>query len=74
MAPIAIKPILCGKITSKIVIFTESTVILPFKLESRLVCHFKALKTVDLPELSIFREVARVIINNKSDQNYFYNL
>ena len=30
MAPIAIKPILCGKITSKIVIFTESTVILPF--------------------------------------------
>ena len=33
MAPIAIKPILCGKITSKIVIFTKSTFILSFKLE-----------------------------------------
>ena len=44
--PIAMKPILCGKITSKIVIFTESTYILPFKLELRLACHFKALKTL----------------------------
>ena len=37
-------PYLCGKITSKTVIYTESTFILPFKLELRLACHF--LKTL----------------------------
>ena len=44
MAPIAIKPFLCGKITSKIVVFTESTFILPFKLDLRLACHFDVIK------------------------------
>jgi hypothetical protein len=46
MTPIVSKPFLCGEITSKIVYFTDSTFIWLFKLKLRLVCFFKALKTL----------------------------